>query len=99
MRASYIRRGLVALAAAGMISVGVAGAVSAQSYADDNGALSVIPTAGYNSTLVHPGSHPASVILASNGMGDVPLAVQFIPDLNGATVLTPGVSILNAPKQ
>jgi hypothetical protein len=99
MRASYIRRGLVALAAAGLVSVGIAGAASAQSYADDNGALTVIPTAGYNSTLVHPGSHPASVILTSNGMGDVPLAVQFIPDLSGATVLTPGVSVLNAPKQ
>jgi hypothetical protein len=97
MRASYIRRGLVALAAAGMISVGLVGAVSAQSYADDNGALTVIPNPGYNATLVHPGSHPAAVILGSNGMGDVPLAVQFLPDMSGATVLTPGVSVLNAP--
>ena len=98
MRASYIRRGLVALAAAGMISVGLVGVANAQSYADDNGALTVNPNPGYNATLVHPGSHPAAAILVSNGMGDVPLAVEFLPDLTGATVYTPGINVLNAPK-
>ena len=98
MRASYIRRGLVALAAAGMISVGLVGAASAQSYADNNGALTVIPNPGYNSTLVHTGSSPAAVILVSNGAGDVPLAIQFLPPVSGATVLQPGISELNAPR-
>jgi hypothetical protein len=98
MRASSMRRGLVALAAAGMVSVGVVGAVSAQSYADKNGALAEDPNPGYNATLVHPGSSPAAEILVTNGSGDVPLAIQFLPSQSGGTVIEPGVSDLNAPR-
>ena len=79
MRASSIRRGLVALAAAGMISVGLIGVARAQSYADKNGALAEDPNPGYAATLVHPGSSPAAEILVSNGSGDVSLAIQFLP--------------------
>ena len=95
MRASLLRRGLIALAAVGMISTVAVQAASADSYVDRNDAVVVHPNPGYNATFVNGPTDPVAIILTSNGAGSVPLAVQFVPNYDGATIITPGVGWVN----
>ena len=104
MRATqYVRRGLIAFATVALVSTGVAGAVSAQSIgggaigcssagiSDDGDAIVVGATPGYiNCALLSTPGHGESAIIAIGAADSAfPVAIQFIPDVNGAAVINP----------
>jgi hypothetical protein len=93
MRATqFVRRGLIAFAAVATLSAGFAGVAGAQSpgaVVDGDDAIVYVPVPGYSYEVVHADGVRSSLLALSTGAGDHPVAVQFLPDFDGAAVIDP----------
>lgn len=94
MRATqFVRRGLIAFAAVATLSAGFAGGVGAQSpgaVVDGDDAIVWVPVPGYTYEIVHTPDGERSSLLALGITGGVhPVAVQFLPDIDGAAIIDP----------
>ena len=90
MRASqFVRRGLVGVAAASLVTIGAAGAAGAQAVTHDDDALVVNGVAGYDVGMVSTDGVPSSLLLQNNGRGAYDVVVIFLPDFDGAAIVDP----------
>jgi len=99
MRATqFVRRGLVAFAAVATLSLGLSGVASAQQggafpenapapVAGNGTAVVFVPIPGFAYTIV--GDNVAVLGVGVTG-GLNPVAVEFLPDLGRAAIVTPG---------
>jgi hypothetical protein len=94
MRATqFVRRGLVAFAAVATLTLGLSGVASAQSpgaVVDGDDAIVYNPVLGYVYDIVHTDGERTAVLAVGVAGGNWPVVVEFIPDFNGAAVITPG---------
>jgi hypothetical protein len=92
MRATqFVRRGLVAFAAVATLTLGLSGVASAQSpgaVVDGDDAIVWVPVLGFVYDVVHTSAGERAAVLGV-GPNGLPV-VEFIPDFNGAAVITPG---------
>lgn len=93
MRATqFVRRGLIAFATVATLSAGFAGGVGAQSpgaVVDGDDAIVWVPVPGYSYEIVHVDGARSSLLGLSTGAGLHPVAVQFLPDFDGAAIIDP----------
>lgn len=92
MRATqFVRRGLIAFAAVATLSLGFTGVAGAQSpgaVIDNGNAIVWSPIPGYSYDVVHAPSGDIAGLLAIGGPGaNNPVAVRFLPDIEGAAVM------------
>lgn len=91
MRATqFVRRGLVAFAAVATLTLGLSGVASAQSpgaVVDGDDAIVWVPVLGFVYDIVHTPEGERAAVLAVGPNGPV---VEFVPDFDGAAVITPG---------
>jgi hypothetical protein len=94
MRATqFVRRGLVAFAAVATLTLGLSGVASAQSpgattVGDDAIVFGAVP--GYVYDIVYVNGAPSAALGVGVAGGRFPVAVEFVPDVNGAAIITPG---------
>ena len=101
MRATqFVRRGLIAFAAVATLSLGFAGVASAQgpgahpgtspgAVIDGDDAIVFAPVPGYAYDIVHADGVRSSILAVGIAGGLHPVAVQFVPDFDGAAVIYP----------
>ena len=93
MRATqFVRRGLIAFATVATLSAGFAGAAGAQSpgaVIDGDDAIVWVPVPGYSYEIVHADGARASLLAVGVAGSLHPVAVQFLPDFDGAAVIDP----------
>jgi hypothetical protein len=103
MRATqFVRRGLIAFAAVATLSVGFAGGVGAQSpgaVIDGDDAIVWVPVPGYAYDVVHADGARSSLLLIGGAAADHPVAVQFLPEFDGAAVIDPAGDDVIAERQ
>jgi hypothetical protein len=102
MRATqFVRRGLIAFAAVATLSVGFVGLAKADASIEPNGSAVVWnPVPGYSYNVVHAPAGDLAGILAIGGPGaNNPVAVRFLPDINGAAVMNLTSPDVVAPRQ
>ncbi|MCC7025026.1 MAG: hypothetical protein IT338_19500 [Thermomicrobiales bacterium] len=90
MRATqYVRRGLIAFAAVATLSAGFAGIAKADAAIEPNGSAVVwSPIPGYSYDVIHaPGGDLAGILAIGGPAATNPVAVRFMPDINGAAVM------------
>jgi len=94
-RFGMMRRGLIGLGAAAVLSLGFAGAASAQ----EPDALVVNPTPGYNTVTVTTASGAAAgaVLTAINPTGANDLVIVVFEPLGAAASVTPLVGTVTTP--
>ena len=94
MRATqFVRRGLVAFAAVATLTVGLSGVASAQSpgaVVDGDDAIVWVPVLGYAYDIVHTDGERTAVLAVGVTGGENAVVVEFMPDFDGAAVITPG---------
>ena len=94
MRATqFVRRGLVAFAAVATLTLGLSGVASAQSpggvtVGDDAIVFGAVP--GYVYDIVYVDGAPSAALGVGVAGGRFPVAVEFVPAIDGAAVITPG---------
>lgn len=93
MRATqFVRRGLIAFAAVATLSAGFAGVAGAQSPGatiDGDDAIVWAPVPGYGYDVVQADGVRSSLLLIGGPAADHPVAVQFLPDFDGAAIIDP----------
>ena len=97
MRATqFVRRGLIAFAAVATLSLGFTGVASAQgpgwspgAVVDGDDAIVWVPAPGYAYDIVHADGARSSLLAVGIAGGTHPVAVQFLPDFDGAAVIDP----------
>jgi hypothetical protein len=99
----FVRRGLIAFAAVATVSgafAGVAGAQSPGAVVDGDDAIVWVPIPGYTYDIVHTDGARTAALGISTGGGTYPVVVSFLPDFDGAGVITPGPGAdVIAPRQ
>ncbi len=98
MRATqFVRRGLVAFAAVATLTLGLSGVASAQgpggspgAGVDNGDAIVYVPVPGYAYDIVHTNGERTAVLAVGVAGGVNPVVVEFLPDFDGAAIITPG---------
>jgi hypothetical protein len=94
MRATqFVRRGLVAFAAVATLTLGLSGVASAQSpggVTSGDDAFVFLPVPGYAYDIVWVDGAPSAALGVGVAGGLYPVAVEFLPDVDGAAVISPG---------
>ena len=94
MRATqFVRRGLVAFAAVATLTLGLSGVASAQSPGAtifDDDAFVFNPVFGYAYDIVTTDGDPTAILAVGTAGGNWPVVVEFMPDIDGAAIITPG---------
>jgi hypothetical protein len=102
MRATqFVRRGLVAFAAVATLTLGLTGVASAQgpgalpgnspgAVVNDDDAFVWVPIPGYAYDVVLVDGVPSAVLAVGVTGGLFPVAVEFLPPIDGAAIITPG---------
>ena len=94
MRATqFVRRGLVAFAAVATLTLGLSGVASAQSpgaVVDGDDAIVWVPIPGYAYDIVHTDGERTAVLAVGLVGSAFPVVVEFMPDFDGAAIITPG---------
>ena len=94
MRATqFVRRGLVAFAAVATLTFGLSGVAVAQSpgaIINNDDAYVFLPVLGYGYDIVYTDGDATAVLAVATPGGNWPVVVEFLPDIDGAAVITPG---------
>ena len=102
MRATqFVRRGLIAFAAVATLSLGFSGVAGAQGPGalpgtspgagiDGDDAIVYVPIPGYAYDIVHADGARSAILAVGITGGNNPVVVEFLPDFNGAAIITPG---------
>jgi len=108
MRATqFVRRGLIAFAAVATVSLGFSGVAGAQylgaspgASIDGDDAIVWVPVPGYDYSVVHtPDGERSSLLLIGGPAADNPVAVHFLPEIDGAAVIDPAGDDVIAERQ
>ena len=94
MRATqFVRRGLVAFAAVATLTFGLSGVAGAQSpgaVIDGDDAIVWVPVLGYTYDIVETDGVRTAVLAVGGPGANWPVVVEFVPEFDGAAVITPG---------
>jgi hypothetical protein len=102
MRATqFVRRGVVAFAAVATLTLGLSGVAGAQqpgafpgnspgAVVDADDAIVYVPVPGYAYDIVHTDGERTAILAVGVTGGLYPVVVEFLPDFDGAAIITPG---------
>ena len=94
MRATqFVRRGLVAFAAVETLTFGLSGVADAQSpgaVINNDDAFVYLPVVGYTYDIVYTDGDPTAILAVGLVDSAWPVVVEFVPEFDGAAVITPG---------